>query len=154
MNINKNKTITEESDKKIYWYIVDAKEYKLGRLGSNIAYLLRNKNSARYLPYQEGNLKIIIINSKQIQITGNKNKQKTYKRHSGRPGGLKQEVFEKLQKRIPNRIIEHAIKGMLPKNSLGRKLFKNVKIYPGSIHPHTNQEIIELNLESIKSKLC
>nr|YP_010619332.1 Ribosomal protein L13 [Amplisiphonia pacifica]WAX03345.1 Ribosomal protein L13 [Amplisiphonia pacifica] len=147
ININKNKTIIKESEEKISWYIIDAKEYRLGRLSSKVAYLLRNKNNINYLPYREGKSRIIIINSKQIQITGNKNTQKTYKRHSGRPGGLKIEVFEKLQKRIPNRILEHAIKGMLPKNSLGRRLMKNIKIYPDNLHPHTNHKPIKLNID-------
>nr|YP_010851677.1 ribosomal protein L13 [Echinothamnion hystrix]WGH14597.1 ribosomal protein L13 [Echinothamnion hystrix] len=146
MNINKNKTIATKSEKKTSWYIIDAKQYKLGRLSSKIAYILINKNSINYLPYQKGNTKIIIINSKEIQVTGNKNKQKTYKRHSGRPGGLKIEIFEQLQKRIPNRILEHAIKGMLPKNSLGRQLMRNVKIYPDNIHPYKNHKLIKLNI--------
>nr|WGH13807.1 ribosomal protein L13 [Lophurella pseudocorticata] len=146
MNINKNKTIVTKSETTIRWYIIDAKQYKLGRLSSKIAYILINKNSANYLPYQKENLKIIIINSKEIQVTGNKNKQKQYKRHSGRPGGLKIEIFEQLQKRIPNRILEHAIKGMLPKNSLGRQLIRNVKIYPDNIHPYKNYKLIKLNI--------
>nr|YP_010619721.1 Ribosomal protein L13 [Tayloriella tenebrosa]WAX03734.1 Ribosomal protein L13 [Tayloriella tenebrosa] len=147
MKINKNKTIIKETEETINWYIVDAKEYRLGRLSSKIAYILKNKDNINYLPYKQGKLKIIIINSQQIQITGNKNKQKTYKRHSGRPGGLKVEVFEKLQKRIPNRILEHAIRGMLPKNSLGRQLMKNIKIYPNNLHPHTNHKPIKLNID-------
>nr|YP_010851478.1 ribosomal protein L13 [Echinothamnion hookeri]WGH14399.1 ribosomal protein L13 [Echinothamnion hookeri] len=146
MNINKNKTIVTKSEKKISWYIIDAQQYKLGRLSSKIAYILINKNSANYLPYQKENLKIIIINSKKVQVTGNKKKQKQYKRHSGRPGGLKIEVFEQLQERIPNRILEHAIKGMLPKNSLGRQLMKNVKIYPDNIHPYKKDTLIKLNI--------
>nr|YP_009393369.1 ribosomal protein L13 [Symphyocladiella dendroidea]ARW61931.1 ribosomal protein L13 [Symphyocladiella dendroidea] len=147
MNSNKNKTIIKESKEKISWYIIDAREYKLGRLSSKVAYLLKNKNNIYYIPHKQGQSKIIIINSKQIQITGNKSTQKTYKRHSGRPGGLKIEVFEKLQKRIPNRILEHAIKGMLPKNSLGRQLMKNIKIYPDNLHPHTNHQPIKLNID-------
>nr|YP_009399569.1 ribosomal protein L13 [Dictyomenia sonderi]ARW69175.1 ribosomal protein L13 [Dictyomenia sonderi] len=146
LNINKNKTIIKAPEEKISWYIIDAKTYKLGRLSSRIAYILKNKNNINYLPHKKGKIKIIIINSKQIQVTGNKSKQKTYKQHSGRPGGLKIEVFEKLQKRIPNRILEHAIKGMLPKNSLGRQLIKNVKIYPDNLHPHTNHKPIKLNI--------
>nr|YP_010618751.1 Ribosomal protein L13 [Rhodomelopsis africana]WAX02764.1 Ribosomal protein L13 [Rhodomelopsis africana] len=147
MNLNKNKTIIKQTEEEIHWYIIDAKQYKLGRLSSKIAYILKNKDNINYLPYKKRKLKIIIINSKQIQVTGNKSKQKTYKRHSGRPGGLKTEVFEKLQKRIPNRILEHAIKGMLPKNSLGRQLMKNIKIYPDNLHPHTNHKPIKLNID-------
>nr|YP_009394190.1 ribosomal protein L13 [Rhodomela confervoides]ARW62752.1 ribosomal protein L13 [Rhodomela confervoides] len=144
--MNKNKTIITKSDSTLNWYIVDAKDKNLGRLSSKIAHILKDKNSIEYLPYQAGNTNIIIINSKGISVTGKKRKQKTYKRHSGRPGGLKVEVFEKLQKRIPNRIIEHAIRGMLPKNSLGRKLFKKIKIYQDDIHPHASQKPISLNI--------
>nr|YP_010619916.1 Ribosomal protein L13 [Symphyocladia marchantioides]WAX03929.1 Ribosomal protein L13 [Symphyocladia marchantioides] len=147
MKLNNNKTIIKGPKEKTSWYIIDAKEYKLGRLSSKIAYLLKNKNNIHYVPNKQGKSKIIIINSKQIQITGNKSTQKTYKRHSGRPGGLKIEVFEKLQKRIPNRILEHAIKGMLPKNSLGRQLIRNVKIYSDNLHPHTNHKPIKLNID-------
>nr|YP_010619139.1 Ribosomal protein L13 [Pterosiphonia complanata]WAX03152.1 Ribosomal protein L13 [Pterosiphonia complanata] len=145
--MNLNKTIIKQPEEKIDWYIIDAKKYKLGRLSSKVAYILNNKDKIHYLPYTKERLKIIIINSKQIQVTGNKNKQKTYKRHTGRPGGLKVEIFEKLQKRIPNKILEHAIKGMLPKNSLGRKLIKNIKIYPDNLHPHKNNKPIKLNID-------
>nr|YP_010851281.1 ribosomal protein L13 [Aphanocladia delicatula]WGH14202.1 ribosomal protein L13 [Aphanocladia delicatula] len=147
MNINKNKTIIKKLEKNFCWYIIDAQQYKLGRLSSRIAYILINKNSTNYVPYQKEKLKIIIINSEKLQVTGNKNKQKTYKRHSGRPGGLKTETFEEVQKRSPNRILEHAIKGMLPKNSLGRQLIKNVKIYPNNIHPYTQHKPNKLNID-------
>nr|YP_009396664.1 ribosomal protein L13 [Vertebrata australis]ARW65850.1 ribosomal protein L13 [Vertebrata australis] len=147
MSINKNKTIIEKSKKQAEWYILDAEQYKLGRLTSKVAYILKNKNKINYLPYQEGNSHIIIINSKKVQTTGNKSKQKIYKKHSGRPGGLKTEIFEKLQNRLPNRIIEHALKGMLPKNSLGRRLFKKVKIYPDQDHPHQSQNPLKINID-------
>nr|YP_009395441.1 ribosomal protein L13 [Polysiphonia infestans]ARW64421.1 ribosomal protein L13 [Polysiphonia infestans] len=147
MSMNKNKTIIKESEKTAKWYIIDAQKYKLGRLASKATYLLTNKNEANYLPYQEGRSNIIIINSQNVRTTGRKSQQKTYKKHSGRPGSLKTEIFEKLQERIPNRIIEHAIKGMLPKNSLGRRLFKKVKIYPNSQHPHQSQNPITINID-------
>lgn len=145
--MNKNKTIIEKSQELTKWYVIDAQNYRLGRLSSKIAYILKNKNDISYLPYQEGNSKIIIINSRKIKTTGKKHKQKTYKKHSGRPGGLKSEVFEKLQTRLPNRIIEHALKGMLPKNSLGRKLLKKVKIYPDSEHPYKSENLIAINIK-------
>nr|YP_009398313.1 ribosomal protein L13 [Thaumatella adunca]ARW67499.1 ribosomal protein L13 [Thaumatella adunca] len=146
MEINQNKTIISSKENTVKWYIVDAKNQNLGRLSSKIAYILKNKHSIEYLPYQQGNTHIIIINSKEINVTGKKHEQKTYKRHSGRPGGLKVETFEKLQNRMPNKIIEHAIRGMLPKNSLGRSLFKKVKIYTNSIHPHSSQKPVYLNI--------
>nr|YP_009395019.1 ribosomal protein L13 [Polysiphonia stricta]ARW63581.1 ribosomal protein L13 [Polysiphonia stricta] len=146
MNTHKNKTIIKKPNKTTDWYIVDATKYRLGRLSSHVAHVLKNKHNINYLPYQEGNTKVIIINSQNIQVTGRKNIQKTYKRHSGRPGGLKVETFNKLQQRIPNRILEHAIKGMLPKNALGRKLFKNVKVYSNNTHPYQDKQLIELNI--------
>lgn len=147
MKIDKNKTIINKSKKETEWYIVDAEKYKLGRLISKITCILKNKNSVTYLPYQEGSSNIIIINSQKVQVTGKKNKQKIYKKHSGRPGGLKEETFEKLQERIPNRIIENALRGMLPKNSLGRKLLKRIKIYPKGKHPHKSQNPLEINID-------
>nr|WMP12324.1 50S ribosomal protein L13 [Laurencia verruciformis] len=145
--ININKTFTKKIPLNLTWYVVDAKEKNLGRLSSKIAHTLMGKDTNEYSPSQESNKQIIIINSKYINVTGKKDKQKTYKRHSGRPGGLKTETFNKLKKRIPNRIIEHSIKGMLPKNNLGRKLFKKLKIYSENQHPHTAQQPIELNIK-------
>nr|QCI06624.1 ribosomal protein L13 [Erythroglossum lusitanicum] len=146
MLINKNITYIDKKINTPKWYIIDAKDQNLGRLSSQIAYLLRGKNNTNYLPYLENTINIIVINSKLIKITGKKKEQKTYKRHSGKPGGLKIETFDKLNKRIPNRIIETAIKGMLPKNTLGRKLFKRLKVYPDIIHPHSAQKPITLKL--------
>nr|ARW69385.1 ribosomal protein L13 [Polysiphonia sp.] len=142
MNINKTLITTEE--KNTTWYLVDAKNHRLGRLSSKIAYILRNKHRNNYLPHRSGNLKIIIINAQKIQITGNKRNKKKYVKHSGRPGGLKIESFSKLHKKIPERIIEYSIKGMLPKNSLGKKLFQSVKIYVRDIHPHKNEKLITI----------
>ena len=146
MTINKNKTYAEKYQTTTEWYIIDASNQNLGRLSSQIAYKLRGKNKNTYTPHILNNINIIVINSKLIQITGNKKKQKEYKRHSGRPGGLKKETFEKLQARIPNRILEKSIKGMLPKNILGRKLFKQLKIYSNDNHPHSAQKPILLQL--------
>lgn len=142
MLINKNKTIIKTSDIEIKdeWYLIDAKNKTLGRLSSKIAYLLKGKNHTLYTPNSLSNIYIIVLNSKDITVTGNKRKQIIYKRHSGRPGSMKKESFNDLQNRLPNRIIEKSIKGMLPKNSLGRRLFKNLKIYPYNNHPHAAQK--------------
>lgn len=147
--VDKNKTFIgkRNSNLNLEWYIIDAKDKNLGRFSSQIAHVLKGKNNPEYCPFQESNVKIIVINSKYISTTGKKNKQKMYIRHSGRPGGLKTEVFHKLQNRIPNRIIEHAIKGMLPKNSLGRQLFKKLKIYSDQQHPHQAQKPIRLDIK-------
>lgn len=147
MNKNNNQTIVKTASQKNDWYIIDASKCRLGRLSTKVAYVLRNKHNINYLPYEEGTTKVIVINSKNVQVTGKKKKQKVYKKHSGKPGGLKEETFEKLNQRIPNRIIEHAVKGMLPKNSLGRKIFKNLKIYSNSEHPYASKELIELNID-------
>ena len=92
---------------------------------------------------------VIVINAEKVVVTGRKSSQKLYRRHSGRPGGMKVETFEKLQKRIPERIIEKAVKGMLPKNALGRQLFTKLKVYPGPNHPHEAQKPQELTLNTI-----
>jgi large subunit ribosomal protein L13 len=92
---------------------------------------------------------VIVINAEKIDVTGKKRSQKLYRRHSGRPGGMKTETFEKLQARIPERIIEHAVKGMLPKNSLGRQLFTKLKVYAGPDHPHQAQQPQVLQINTI-----
>nr|YP_009398963.1 ribosomal protein L13 [Cliftonaea pectinata]ARW68097.1 ribosomal protein L13 [Cliftonaea pectinata] len=150
MYINKNKTSIKCSKDNTDWYIIDAKDKNLGRLSSIIAYLLKGKNSVEYIPHKKSKTKIIIINSRYIKVTGNKILQKTYKRHSGRPGGLKTENFNQLKERIPNRIIEHAVKGMLPKNSLGRQLFRNLKVYSNNEHPHISQKPKILEVKNYK----
>lgn len=149
MLVNKNLTYLEKTFNTPTWYIIDAKEQTLGRLSSKVAHLLRGKTCNTYTPYLNNAIYVIIINSKLITITGKKKIQKTYKRHSGKPGGLKVETFDKLHDRIPNRIIEKSIKGMLPKNILGRNLFKQLKVYPNTIHSHSAQKPKLLNLNEI-----
>nr|QCI08420.1 ribosomal protein L13 [Ptilothamnion sphaericum] len=145
MFLNHNKTHTEKKAQHAKWYIIDAKDKTLGRLSSKIAYILKGKNSTIYTPNHNQLINIIIINSKFIHITGKKKEQIIYKRHSGRPGGLKQEKFNVLQNRLPNRIVEKAIKGMLPKNTLGKKLFTQLKIYSTDTHPHQAQKPVILH---------
>ncbi|MEM8777372.1 MAG: 50S ribosomal protein L13 [Cyanobacteria bacterium P01_G01_bin.49] len=145
-----NKTITpnqEILDHK--WYVVDAADQRLGRLASEVAQILRGKNKPTFTPHIDTGDFVVIVNAEKVVITGRKSTQKLYRRHSGRPGGMKTETFEKLQKRIPERIIEQAIKGMLPKNALGRKLFTKLKVYPGPDHPHQAQQPEILNLNTI-----
>lgn len=129
------------------WYIIDAKEKTLGRISTIIANTLRGKNTLDYTPNITNSVYVVIINSKLVQVTGQKTLQKLYKRHSGRPGGLKTENFKDLQNRIPNRLIEKAVKGMLPKGALGRKLFTHLKVYENTKHPHQAQQpnFIKLN---------
>jgi large subunit ribosomal protein L13 len=129
------------------WYVVDAADQRLGRLASEVARVLRGKNKPTYTPHLDTGDFVIVINAEKIDVTGKKRSQKLYRRHSGRPGGMKTETFEKLQARIPERIIEQAVKGMLPKNSLGRQLFTKLKVYAGSDHPHQAQkpEVLTIN---------
>lgn len=129
------------------WYVVDATNQRLGRLASEIAMVLRGKNKPTYTPHLDTGDFVIVINADKVDVTGKKRVQKVYRRHSGRPGGMKTESFEKLQARLPERIIEVAVKGMLPKNSLGRQLFTKLKVYASDTHPHAAQkpEVLTIN---------
>ena len=131
------------------WFVVDAQDQRLGRLASEIAMVLRGKNKAIYTPNMDTGDFVIVVNAEKITVTGKKRTQKLYRRHSGRPGGMKEETFEKLQARLPERIIEQAVKGMLPKNSLGRQLFTKLKVYAGPEHPHAAQKPKELKVNTI-----
>jgi large subunit ribosomal protein L13 len=122
------------------WFVVDAADQRLGRLASEIATILRGKNKPIFTPHLDTGDFVVVINAEKIHVTGKKRSQKLYRRHSGRPGGMKVETFEKLQARVPERIIEQAVRGMLPKNTLGRKLFTKLKVYTGSEHPHQAQQ--------------
>jgi large subunit ribosomal protein L13 len=123
------------------WYLIDADYQTLGRLATIISIVIRGKHKSGYLPYSSnGGDFIVVINAKDVRVTGKKEKQKKYTRHSGYPGGLKMESFKKLNSRFPNKIIEKAVKGMLPKGPLGRTIFKNLKVYAGSVHPHESQK--------------
>lgn len=131
------------------WYVVDAADQRLGRLATEIATILRGKNKPEYTPHLDTGDFVIVINAEKIKVTGKKRTQKVYHRHSGRPGGMKTETFAHLQARLPERIVEHAVKGMLPKNSLGRQLFTKLKVYAGAEHPHQAQKPQELKIQTI-----
>lgn len=122
------------------WHVVDATDMHLGRLASEIAMVLRGKNKPTYTPHMDTGDFVVVVNAEKVVVTGKKRTQKLYRRHSGRPGGMKTEPFAKLQARLPERIIEQAVKGMLPKNSLGRQLFTKLKVYAGDTHPHEAQK--------------
>lgn len=126
------------------WYIVDATDKILGRLASTIAIHMRGKNLATYTPSVDMGAFVIVVNAEKVAVSGKKRTQKLYRRHSGRPGGMKVETFDQLQQRIPERIIEHAVRGMLPKGRLGRQLFTHLKVYKGPEHPHEAQKPVEL----------
>lgn len=131
------------------WYVVDAANQRLGRLASEIARVLRGKNKPAYTPHLDTGDFVVVINAEKIAVTGRKASQKLYRRHSGRPGGMKTETFNQLQNRLPERIIEQAVKGMLPKNTLGRQLFTKLKVYAGANHPHQAQQPEVLKIKTI-----
>jgi large subunit ribosomal protein L13 len=131
------------------WYVVDAAEQRLGRLASEVAMVLRGKNKPTYTPHLDTGDFVIVINAEKIAVTGKKSSQKLYRRHSGRPGGMKTETFNQLQARLPERIVEQAVKGMLPKNTLGRQLFTKLKVYAGPEHPHQAQTPEVLTIHTI-----
>ena len=122
------------------WYVVDAEGKTLGRLASHIATILKGKHKPIYTPHVDVGDYVIVINADKIHVTGRKMRQKMYYRHSGYPGGLKSINLRDLLQRHPTRAIEFAVKGMLPKNRLGRKMFKKLKVYAGSDHPHQAQQ--------------
>lgn len=122
------------------WYVVDASSQVLGRLASQIAKRLRGKHKAEYTPNADTGDFIVVINASQVRVTGNKSKDKTYYSHTGFPGGIKEISFEKLLAKRPELVIEKAVKGMLPKNPLGRAMFSKLKVYAGAEHPHAAQQ--------------
>lgn len=128
------------------WFIIDATDKRLGRVATRISKILIGKEKASYTPFLDSGHNIIVINAEKISVTGKKEVQKLYKNHSGQPGGMRVETLEKLRKRRPEKIIEQAVKGMLPKGSLGRKIYTNLKVYAGEKHPHEAQKPELLNI--------
>src|SRR6266498_5102747 len=126
------------------WYIVDAENQVVGRLASEVAKILRGKHKPCYTPHVDTGDYVIIINADKVVFTGNKFQDKEYITYSGYPGGQKQEAAKDLIRRRPEAVVERAIKGMLPKNRLGRKMFKKLFVYAGASHPHTAQQPKEL----------
>ena len=122
------------------WWLVDAKGQTLGRLSSNIASILRGKTKPEFTPNTDVGDFVIVINAEQIKLTGKKELQKKYYRHSGIPGGFKTENVSDLRKRYPEKIIENAVRGMLPHSTLGAKQFTKLKVYKGEGHPHHSQK--------------
>lgn len=122
------------------WFVIDAENKVLGRLATEIARRLRGKHKAEYTPHVDTGDYIVVINAEKVVVTGNKFKNKIYHRHTGYPGGLKSVTFDKLQASKPEMIIEKAVKGMLPKNPLGRDMFRKLKVYAGTEHMHTAQQ--------------
>jgi large subunit ribosomal protein L13 len=134
------------ADVKRDWYIVDAADKTLGRLATEIAHRLRGKHKAEYTPHVDTGDYIVVINAEKVRVTGKKTTDKIYYSHTEYPGGLKDISFEKLIAKAPERVIQSAVKGMLPRNPLGRAMFRKMKVYAGSEHPHAAQQPLELDL--------
>lgn len=129
---------TEDADRK--WYVVDAKNQVLGRLATEIAKVIRGKNKAIFTPNMDTGDFVIVVNAEKVRVTGKREKLKKYIRHSGYPGGQKETSFQDMIEKKPEFVIHSAVKGMLPKNRLGRKLIKKLKVYKGEDHPHQAQQ--------------
>jgi len=129
------------------WYVVDAAGLRLGRLATKIAATLRGKHKAMYTPHMDTGDFVIVVNADKVELTGRKEDQKVYYRHSGRPGSLKQETARELRSRRPIKLVENAVKGMLPHNRLGRRLYTKLKVYGGPDHPHQSQKPAVLEVE-------
>ncbi|UCH81186.1 MAG: 50S ribosomal protein L13 [Nitrospiraceae bacterium] len=128
------------------WHVIDADGLAVGRLAARVASIIRGKNKPIFTPHVDTGDYVVIINVEKIRFTGNKLEKKTYYRHSGYPGGLKSKTARDIMKESPERIIYSAVRGMLPKNTLGRQQFKKLKVYRGADHPHSSQNPEELSL--------
>ena len=135
------KTYTAKpSDIKRDWFVVDASGKTLGRLATEIARRLRGKHKPEYTPHMDTGDYIVVINAKEVKVTGKKTTDKIYHHHTGFPGGLKSITFDKLIEKKPEMIIEKAVKGMLPRGPLGREMYRKLKVYPGAEHKHAAQQ--------------
>ena len=122
------------------WYLVDAENQTLGRLASRVAQILRGKNKPYFTPHMDMGDFVVIINADKVKVTGNKESDKTYFRHSGYPGGITEVNLKKVREQHPEKIISNAVKGMLPHNRLGKKMLKHLKVYSTEVHPHKAQK--------------
>lgn len=129
------------------WYVVDARDLVLGRLATRVATVLRGKHRPQYTPHADCGDHVVVINADKVRVTGRKEAQKVYHRHSGYAGGLKSTGLKEMREKHPERIIEAAVRGMLPKNALGRKIFTKLKVYAGEDHPHQAQQPKTLSLD-------
>ena len=129
------------------WYIVDAEDKILGRIATGIADTLRGKNKPIYTPHVDTGDFVIVVNAEKVMLSGGKAGKKVYRRHSNYPGGLKEEKYEHMMAKNPEKIVEKAVRGMIPKTKLGDKIFRKLKVYKGGEHPHKAQNPIELKQE-------
>lgn len=139
--------IAKEADLEKKWYVIDATDVILGRMSSEIATILRGKNKPQFAPNVDMGDYVIVVNAEKVALTGKKLEQKTYYHHSGYIRGLKETRLDKMLETHPERVIEHAVKGMLPKNALGRKMFGKLHVYAGAEHPHAAQKPESLEIK-------
>jgi len=132
------------------WIVVDATGQNLGRLASKVAKMIRGKHKTNYTPHVDCGDNVIVLNAEKIELTGNKWEGKEYIRHTGYPGGQRVATAREVYEKDPTRLIEKSVKGMLPKNKLGRQILKNLHVFVGTEHPHTAQKPKEVNLNEIK----
>lgn len=153
--VKQQKTYTPRpADIERAWWTVDATDMPLGRISSEIARILRGKHKPIYTPHLDVGDHVIVINAEKVAVTSRKSEQKIYYRHSGFPGGIKAESFERLVARRPEAIIERAVRGMLPKNRLGRAMFRKLKVYAGPEHGHSSQkpQPLEFKIAKVETK--
>ncbi len=134
------------------WYVVDATDAPLGRLSSEVAQILRGKGKPTYAPHVDGGDFVVVVNAEKVHVSGNKETDKIYFRHSGYPGGLRAESLEKVRADHPERLIEQAVRGMIPKNRLGRQVLRKLKVYSGPDHPHQAQRPQSIELKYRKAE--
>ena len=154
LNMTVNKTYSPKPDDITRaWWVVDAANLPLGRLASEVAQILRGKHKPTFAPHLDTGDLVIIVNADKVAVTSEKAQQKIYYRHSGYPGGIKAETFEALLDRRPEAIVERAVRGMLPKNKLGRQMARKLKVYAGADHPHEAQtpKILTLHVRKVES---
>lgn len=148
MKANLQRTFSPKpSDIERSWYVIDADNVPLGRLSSEIAQVLRGKHKPTFAPHVDGGDFVIVINADKVHVSGTKEVEKLYFRHSGYPGGLRAETLSQVRQRKPERLIEIAVRGMIPKNRLGRQIIKKLKVYAGPDHPHQAQKPAPLSLK-------
>jgi large subunit ribosomal protein L13 len=130
------------------WHVIDADGAVLGRLASQAAFILMGKNKPRYTPFMDTGDHVIVVNAAKVRMTGRKEQQKLYRRHSGYPGGLTETLARDVRQNHPTRLVEEAIKGMLPKTKLGKQMYRKLNVYAGDKHPHQAQKPVELKAVS------
>jgi large subunit ribosomal protein L13 len=137
-------SIPSPGDIQRQWHVIDAEEAVLGRIASKAANLLMGKNKPMYTPFLDTGDHVIVVNAAKVKLTGNKEEQKLYRRHSGYPGGLTETSARKVRAARPTRMVEEAVQGMLPKNKLGKQMYRKLQVYAGPTHPHQAQKPVAL----------